>query len=408
MVDFLSACIKARVNIVISGGTGSGKTTLLNALSRVHPRRRAGGDDRRRRRAAAPAAARRPDGDPAGQHRGRGRRSRPATWSRNALRMRPDRIIIGECRGPEALDMLQAMNTGHDGSMTTIHANDTRDAISRLEMMVGMAGFDLPIWIIRRQIASAIQLIVQVARLSGGVRKIIKISEITGMEGDVISMHDIFAFKQTGVDEDRRARATSSPKASGPIASSGWRPAETKFPRRCSRRVSSPACESRGPFHVTGCYPHSCLRGRRRRPCSASTRSSPTCASGTSARIRRRIEESTRDALRERVKKSPLFKDLGQLAAATAGQQGRAPSLRERLDVMVEQSGLGITSNAVIGIAAVSGLAVGDAQLPARAHLRRPADCARRGSSRSRCISSRIAATPGSRSFSRNCPTPST
>src|SRR6202046_2835433 len=104
---------------------------------------------------------------------------------RNALRMRPDRIIVGECRGPEALDMLQAMNTGHDGSMTTIHANDTRDAISRLEMMIGMAGFDLPIWIIRRQIASAVQLIVQAARLSGGVRKIIKISEIVGMEEDV-------------------------------------------------------------------------------------------------------------------------------------------------------------------------------------------------------------------------------
>ena len=125
---------------------------------------------------------------------------------RNALRMRPDRIIVGECRGPEALDMLQAMNTGHDGSMTTIHANDTRDALSRLEMMVGMAGFDLPIWIIRRQIASAVQIVVQVARLSGGVRKVIKISEITGMEGDVISMHDLFVFKQTGVDEDRVAQ----------------------------------------------------------------------------------------------------------------------------------------------------------------------------------------------------------
>src|SRR5437762_13562719 len=103
--------------------------------------------------------------------------------------MRPDRIIIGECRGPEALDMLQAMNTGHDGSLTTVHANDTRDALGRLEMMVGMAGFDMPMWIIRRQIASAIQIVVQVARLTGGIRKIIKISEITGMEGEVMSMH---------------------------------------------------------------------------------------------------------------------------------------------------------------------------------------------------------------------------
>jgi pilus assembly protein CpaF len=120
--------------------------------------------------------------------------------------MRPDRIIVGECRGGETLDMLQAMNTGHDGSMTTIHANDTRDAIGRIEMMVGMAGFDLPIWIIRRQIASAVQMIVQAARLSGGVRKIIKISEIVGMEEDVVSMQDIFVFKQTGVDEDRIAQ----------------------------------------------------------------------------------------------------------------------------------------------------------------------------------------------------------
>src|SRR5205807_1435473 len=111
-----------------------------------------------------------------------------------------DRIIIGECRGPEALDMLQAMNTGHDGSMTTIHANNPRDGLGRMEMMVGMAGFELPMWMIRRQIASAVQIVVQVARLAGGPRKLIKISEVTGMEGDVISMHDVFQFQQTGVD----------------------------------------------------------------------------------------------------------------------------------------------------------------------------------------------------------------
>jgi pilus assembly protein CpaF len=120
--------------------------------------------------------------------------------------MRPDRIIIGECRGPEALDMLQAMNTGHEGSLTTIHANTTRDAISRLEMMVGMAGFDVPIWVIRKQIASAIHIVLQVSRLMGGVRKITRISEITGMEGDMISMHDLFEFKQTGLDENRVAK----------------------------------------------------------------------------------------------------------------------------------------------------------------------------------------------------------
>jgi pilus assembly protein CpaF len=125
---------------------------------------------------------------------------------RNALRMRPDRVVIGECRGSEALDMLQAMNTGHEGSLTTIHSNDTRDAISRLEMMVGMAGFDLPIWIIRRQIASAIHIVIQASRLIGGARKIVKISEITGMEGDVISMHDLFVYKQTGLDANRVAQ----------------------------------------------------------------------------------------------------------------------------------------------------------------------------------------------------------
>jgi len=124
---------------------------------------------------------------------------------RNALRMRPDRIIVGECRGPEALDMLQAMNTGHDGSLTTIHANTTRDALMRLEMMVGMAGFDVPIWTIRRQIASAIHIVVQAVRLTGGPRKIVRISEITGMEGDIITMHDLFVFKQTGVNEHRVA-----------------------------------------------------------------------------------------------------------------------------------------------------------------------------------------------------------
>jgi pilus assembly protein CpaF len=125
---------------------------------------------------------------------------------KNALRMRPDRIIIGECRGPEALDMLQAMNTGHEGSLTTIHANTSRDAVSRLEMMVGMAGFDLPIWVIRKQVASAVHMVVQVNRLPGGVRKITRISEITGMEGDVISMHDIFEFKQMGLNEDMVAK----------------------------------------------------------------------------------------------------------------------------------------------------------------------------------------------------------
>jgi pilus assembly protein CpaF len=120
--------------------------------------------------------------------------------------MRPDRIIVGECRGDEALDMLQAMNTGHEGSLTTIHANTPRDALSRMEMMIGMTGFDIPIWVIRRQIASSINLIVQAQRLLGGLRKIVKISEVTGMEQDVVSMQDVFEFVQTGVDKNRVAQ----------------------------------------------------------------------------------------------------------------------------------------------------------------------------------------------------------
>ena len=200
MVQFLAACVKARINMIISGGTGSGKTTLLNALSAFIPptERIATIEDAAELRLQQPHVAR--------------METRPANIEgvgevttrdlvRNALRMRPDRIIVGECRGAETLDMLQAMNTGHDGSLTTVHANDTRDALGRIEMMVGMAGFDVPIWIIRRQVTSAIQIVVQAARLPGGVRKVTKISEITGMEGDIISMHDLFVFKQTGVDD---------------------------------------------------------------------------------------------------------------------------------------------------------------------------------------------------------------
>ena len=215
MVEFLGACVRGRINILISGGTGSGKTTLLNVLSSFIPldERVATIEDAAELQLQQPHVAR--------------METRPANVEgsgevttrdlvKNALRMRPDRIVVGECRGAEAMDMLQAMNTGHDGSLTTIHANSSRDAIGRLEMMVGMAGFDLPIWTIRRQIASAINVIVQTARLVGGPRKIIRVSEITGMEGDVLSMHDLFQFKQTGLDEDKRAK--------GYFVSTGIRP----------------------------------------------------------------------------------------------------------------------------------------------------------------------------------------
>lgn len=204
MVEFLAACVKARCNLLISGGTGSGKTTLLNLLSGYisGSERIATIEDAAELRLQQ-AHVVRMETRPANIEGNGEVTSRDLL--RNAMRMRPDRVVIGESRGPEALDMLQAMNTGHEGSMTTLHANDSREALSRLEMMVGMAGFDLPIWIIRRQIASAVEIVVQASRLTGGVRKITQISEITGMEGDVISMHDIFKFKQTGLDENGAA-----------------------------------------------------------------------------------------------------------------------------------------------------------------------------------------------------------
>jgi pilus assembly protein CpaF len=205
MVEFLEAAVAGRLNVVISGGTGSGKTTLLNILSGYIPadERVATIEDAAELQLQQPHVIR--------------METRPSNVEgtglvttrdlvRNALRMRPDRIVVGECRGPEALDMLQAMNTGHDGSLTTVHANSPRDAIARLEMMVGMAGFDIPIWTIRRQIASAVQIVVQAVRLTGGARKIVKVSEITGMEGDVLTMHDLFVFKQTGLDANKRAK----------------------------------------------------------------------------------------------------------------------------------------------------------------------------------------------------------
>ncbi|MDY3554908.1 CpaF family protein [Gemmata sp. JC717] len=205
VMDFLAACVRARLNVVVSGGTGSGKTTLLNALSVFIP------DDERviTIEDAAELRLQQP-------HVGR-METRPNNIEgvgavgtrdlvRNALRMRPDRIVIGECRGPEALDMLQAMNTGHDGSLTTVHANDTREALGRLEVMVGMAGLDLPMWVIRRQIAAAVHVVVQVSRLTGGARKVVKVSEVTGTEGDNFAMQDLFVFQQNGVDAERRAQ----------------------------------------------------------------------------------------------------------------------------------------------------------------------------------------------------------
>jgi len=205
MADFLGACVRARLNVLVSGGTGSGKTTLLNALSAYIPaeHRVITIEDAAELKLQQPHVGRLETRPPNAEGVGE---VTTRDLVRNALRMRPDRILIGECRGPEALDMLQAMNTGHEGSLTTIHANAPRDALARLEIMVSMAGLEIPVWSIRKQIASAVQVIVQVSRLMGGARKVVRIAEVTGMEEDNVVMHDLFVFKQTGVDDRERAQ----------------------------------------------------------------------------------------------------------------------------------------------------------------------------------------------------------
>jgi len=203
MAEFLRACVQGRLNIIVSGGTGSGKTTLLNVLSNFIPddERIVTIEDSAELQLAKPHVvrleARPPDPDGVG-------RVTIRDLVINALRMRPERIVVGECRGAEALDMLQAMNTGHDGSLTTLHANTPRDAISRLETMCLMAGIDFPVKIIREQIASAIDLIVQTARLRDGSRKITQITEVQGMEGDVVVMQPVFHFIERGATPEGR------------------------------------------------------------------------------------------------------------------------------------------------------------------------------------------------------------
>ena len=215
MLEMLQGVVKARLNILISGGTGAGKTTLLNILSSYIPpnERIVTIEDSAELQLKQPHVVRL-ETRPANIE-GMGEVSQRLLLV-NSLRMRPDRIIMGECRGGEAVDMLQAMNTGHDGSITTLHANTARDALSRLETMISMASLDLPEKAMRQQIASAINVIIQVARMSDGTRKVISISEIVGMEGDVITMQDIFVFERQGIDENE--------KVLGKYKSTGIRP----------------------------------------------------------------------------------------------------------------------------------------------------------------------------------------
>src|SRR5687768_3519056 len=203
MAMVLEACIKARLNIVISGGTGSGKTTLLNTLSSFipHEERIVTIEDAAELQLQQDHVVRLETRPPNIEGKGA---VNTRDLVRNALRMRPERIIIGECRGAEALDMLQAMNTGHAGSMTTLHANTPRDAQARLETMIMMAGLDLPVKAMRQQISSAVDIIIQANRLQGGPRKITSITEVMNMEQDVIIMQEVFRYKQLGIDQNGR------------------------------------------------------------------------------------------------------------------------------------------------------------------------------------------------------------
>ena len=215
IMQFLAVCVAVRKNILISGGTGSGKTTLRNVLSSFLPNRERivtiedAAELQLHQEHLVRLESRPPNIEGKGAVTIR-------DLVRNSLRMRPDRIVVGECRGGEALDMLQAMNTGHDGSLTTIHANSPRDALSRLETLVLMAGFDLPLRAIREQVASAIHIVVQITRERDGSRKIVNVSEITKMEGDVITMQDLFVFRQTGWDGENRITGVFEPTGSVP------------------------------------------------------------------------------------------------------------------------------------------------------------------------------------------------
>lgn len=218
MAEFLRACVLAHLNIIISGGTGSGKTTLLNVLSSFIPEdeRIITIEDAAELQLQQDHVLRMETKPPNVEGRGA---VTIRDLVRNSLRMRPDRIVVGEVRGGEALDMLQAMNTGHDGSLTTLHSNSPRDAIARLETLVLMAGMDLPLKVVRQQIASAIDLIVQQTRLKDGSRKVTAITEVAGMEGDTVVLTDIFKFEQTGVTTDGKVMGDLKPTGIRPLFS---------------------------------------------------------------------------------------------------------------------------------------------------------------------------------------------
>ncbi|HSZ63779.1 MAG TPA: CpaF family protein, partial [Terriglobales bacterium] len=236
MMEVLSAAVKARISILIAGGTGAGKTTFLNILSQYIPNneRLVTIEDAAELRLAQENIVRLETRPPNIEGQGAIRQRQLLI---NCLRMRPDRIIIGEIRGEEAFDMLQAMNTGHEGSLTTVHANSPRDALARIENMVSMANLNIPERAIRHQIANAVHAVVQVARLSDGSRKVITVSEVTGMEGDMIALRDVFVFDRSGIDESGKVR--------GVFHSTGIQPQFTERLATAGCRLSPALFESR-------------------------------------------------------------------------------------------------------------------------------------------------------------------
>ncbi len=236
MLELVKACVKARLNIIISGGTGAGKTTFLNMLSGFIPsnERIVTIEDAAELQLRQTHVARL-------ETRPANIEGKGAILQRhlliNALRMRPDRIILGECRGEEALDMMQAMNTGHDGSLTTVHANSPRDAISRMEVMIGMASSNLNIRSIRQQVASAIDLFVQISRLSDGTRKVTFITECLGMEGDLVTTQDIFSFERVGLTNEGRVRGRFKPTGVRPKFSERLKAAGIELPSHVFQNV---------------------------------------------------------------------------------------------------------------------------------------------------------------------------
>jgi pilus assembly protein CpaF len=229
MLDLMTAAVQGRISTIITGGTGSGKTTLLNALSASIPadERLITIEDAAELQLQQPHVGRLETRPPNAEGRGE---IRQRDLVRNALRMRPDRIIIGECRGEEAFDMLQAMNTGHEGSMTTVHANSPRDALSRLEQMIGMAGMAMTVSSIRSQIASALKLVIQVQRLPDGARRVTSVSEVTGIEDDVIQMSEIFLFAKESTDDKGNIRGSYRASGTKPAFLASLRPYGIELP----------------------------------------------------------------------------------------------------------------------------------------------------------------------------------